>query len=233
MRDNISEIFHKADISELFLAGKKTTERLRLLGVKTIGDLAAFDRERLYELFGKQGIALWDNANGNDNSPVASFYDKAEVKSVSNAMTFRRDLVGFDEIKSGISFLSDSVAGRLRKEKVKCTVVQVAIKDTEFRTMQRQTTLKRATDLQKEITDIAMGLIKGNWSSTQPVRLLSVTAAGLTTDEDDGQLNFLDGLDTSHEKQEKIENTLDNIRSRFGSDVIKFGYFKNDETGIK
>ena len=78
-----------------------------------------------------------------------------------------------------------------------------------------------------------MGLIKGNWSPTQPVRLLSVTAAGLTADSDGGQLSFLEQLDTSREKQEKIESTLDTIRSRFGSDVIKFGYFKNDETGIK
>ena len=233
MRENISEIYHKADISELFLAGKKTTERLRLLGVKTIGDLAASDKIRLCEIFGKQGLALWDNANGNDNSPVASFYEKEKVKSIGNAMTFRRDLVGYDEIKSGISFLADSVASRLRRENIKCTVVQVAIKDTEFRTMQRQTTIKRATDLQREITDVAMSLIKGNWSPTQPVRLLSVTAAGLTDDADGGQMSFLEDTDTSHEKQEKIESTLDDIRKKFGSSAIKFGYFRNDETGIE
>ena len=233
MRENISEIYHKADISELFMAGKKTTERLRLLGVKTIGDLAAFDKIRLCEIFGKQGLALWDNANGNDNSPVASYYDKAQVKSIGNAMTFRRDLIGYDEIKSGISFLADSVASRLRKDNKKCTVVQVAIKDAEFRTMQRQTTLPRATDLQKEITDVAMSLIKGSWSATQPVRLLSVTAAGLTDDADGGPMSFLAAADTTHEKQEKIESTLDDIRKKFGSGAIKFGYFRNDETGIE
>lgn len=233
-RENMGDIFHKADISELFLAGKKTTEKMRSLGINTIGELAAYDKEKLGEIFGKLGFSLWDNANGNDNSPVASFYDKQEVKSIGNSMTFKRDLKGFDEIKSGIAFLSDSVACRLRKEKKKCTVVQVAIKDTDFRTMQRQLTLKRATDLQREIAEVSMSLIKGNWSATQPVRLLSVTASGLINeDEDFGQLNLFDSLDNTHEKQEKIENTLDDIRKKFGSSAIKFGYFKNDETGIK
>ncbi len=233
-RENMKDIFHPSDISELFLAGKKTTEKLRTLGIFTIGDLARYDKMKLCEILGKQGLALWDNANGNDNSPVASFYQKQEVKSIGNAMTFRRDLTGYDEIKSGISFLSDSVACRLRKDNKKCTVVQVAIKDPEFRTMQRQITLKKSTALQREITDVAMLLIKGNWSPTQPVRLLSVTASGLVgEDEEFSQMNFLESIENNNEKQEKIESTLDDIRKKFGTGAIKFGYFKNDETGIR
>lgn len=234
MRENMSEIFHSADVSELFLAGKKTVEKLRSLGINTIGELALYDREKLGEIFGKQGLSLWDNANGIDPSPVASYYEKQEVKSIGNSMTFKRDLLGCEDIKSGIAFLSDSVACRLRKDKKKCTVVQIGIKDTEFRTMQRQITLKRATNLQKEITETAMSLVKGNWSMTQPVRLLSVTASGLINeDEEFLQLDLFASADKGHEKQEKIETTLDDIRKKFGSAAIKFGYFKDDETGIK
>lgn len=233
-RVNMKDIFWRADIGELFLAGKKTTERLKGLGIETIGALANSDREKIGEIFGKQGIALWDNANGFDDSPVMSYYDKQEIKSIGNSMTFRRDLIGFDEIRSGISFLSDSVACRLRKDKKKCSVIQVGIKDTDFRVMQRQMTLKRATNLQKEITEVSMSLIKGNWSPTQPVRLLSVTASGLTAeDEEFFQFDLFDTVNENREKQEKIENTLDDIRKKFGNSSIKFGYFKNDETGIK
>ncbi len=233
-RENMAEIFWSADIGELFLSGKKTTEKLKSIGIETIGDLANSSREKIGEIFGKQGFSLWDNANGFDDSPVMSYYDKQEVKSIGNSMTFRRDLMGYDEIKSGISFLSDSVALRLRKDNKKCTVVQIAIKDTDFRVMQRQVTLKRATNLQKDITDTAMALIKGNWSQTQPVRLLSVTATGLINeDEEVFQLNFFESTDASQSKQEAIENTLDDIRKKYGTKAIKFGYFRNDETGIK
>ncbi len=234
LREDMKKIFWSADISELFLAGKKTTEKLRSVGIETIGELAMADREKIGEIFGKQGYSLWDNANGNDNSPVLPYYDKQDVKSVGNSMTFKRDLMGYEDIKWGIAFLSDSVAHRLRKEKKKCTVIQVGIKDSDFRTMQRQTTIKRSTNLQKDIQETAMLLIRGNWSPTQPVRLLSVTAAGLINENEDyGQMNFFDADDSEREKQEKIESTLDSIRNRFGNSAIKFGYFKNDETGIK
>ncbi len=233
-RENMRDIFWTADVSELFLAGKKTVERLRLMNINTIGELAEYDKERIEGIFGKQGIALWDNANGEDYSPVEPYYVKNQVKSIGNSMTFKRDLIGYDDIKSGISFLSDSVACRLRKDGKKCTVVQVGIKDNEFRTMQRQTTIKRATNLQKEITEISMSLIKGNWSMTHPVRLLNVTAAGLIDENEELlQLDLFSAADNSHEKQEKIESTLDDIRKKFGSSSIKFGYFKNDDTGIK
>ncbi len=234
MRENMKDVFWTSDVSELFLAGKKTVEKLRMMNINTIGELAEYDKERIGKIFGKQGLALWDNANGEDYSPVEPYYVKNQVKSIGNSMTFKRDLIGYDDIKSGISFLSDSVACRLRKDGKKCTVVQVGIKDNEFRTMQRQTTIKRATNLQKEITEISMSLIKGNWSMTHPVRLLSVTAAGLIDENEELlQLDLFSSADNSHEKQEKIENTLDDIRKRFGTGAIKFGYFKNDDTGIK
>ncbi len=233
-KENMKDIFWQADIAELFLAGKKTVEKLRQLGINTIGDLARYDRLRIEKLFGKQGLALWDNSNGFDYSPVEPYYVKNEVKSIGNSMTFKRDLVGYNDIKAGISFLADSVACRLRKDNKKCTVIQVGIKDNEFRTMQRQTTLKRATNLQRELSEISMSLVKGNWSMTQPVRLLSVTAAGLIDENEEViQLDLFSEKENSREKQEIIENTLDDIRRKFGSAAIKFGYFKDDETGIK
>lgn len=234
MRENMSEIYHKADIERLFTAGEKTTEKLRSLGINTIGELAAYDKEKIVSVFGKHGSVLWEYANGEDDGEVASFYDKREVKSVGNSMTFKRDLSGYDEIKYGIAFLSDSVACRLRKDKKKCTVIQVTLKDPDFRVMQRQTTLKSAVNLQKDITEIAMNLIRGNWSPTQKVRLLTVCATGLVNeDEDYSQLDFFSLSGKNGKKQEQIENALDDIRKRFGKSSIKFGYFSDDETGIK
>lgn len=80
-----------------------------------------------------------------------------------------------------------------------------------------------------------MSLIKGNWSMTQPVRLLSVTASGLIGENEDFcQLDLFSVVsDEEHKKQETIESTIDDIRKKFGSSAIKFGYFKDDETGIK
>ena len=149
-------------------------------------------------------------------------------------MTFRRDIRGEEEIKAGLSMLADSVAGRLRADHKKCTVVQVGVKDPNFRTVQKQRKLDRATDLQKEITEVAFQLFCSCWSLDAPVRLLSVTGSGLIgADEDYVQMGLFDADRPEGERQEKIESTIDSIRGRFGKDAIRFGHYQNDETGVR
>jgi DNA polymerase-4 len=81
--------------------------------------------------------------------------------------------------------LTDSVAARLREADLKCTVVQVQVKDPNFRTVQKQCTLKRATWLRQELTAHAMDLIRaacGGYGSG--IRALTVTASGLVSPGD-------------------------------------------------
>lgn len=233
-RENFEDLLYPLPVSQLLMSGRKTTEKLNSVGIKTIGQLAKSDVNKITALLGKAGLSLWKCANGFENEEVRSFYDPREIKSVGNSMTFRRDLVGEDEIKSGISLLSDMVASRLRADGLKGNVIQLGIKDPFFNTVQKQKTVSSYTYLQKEIFDVAFSLAESVWNLNHPVRLLSVTVSGLINeDEEITQLNLFETSDNSLKKQETIENTLDNIRKKFGTDTIKLGYFKNDETGIK
>lgn len=234
MREDLPGIFWKAPVSDMLMAGKKTTARLASFGIRTIGDLANFDRALLQRSLGKAGEMLHDYANGADDEPVRSYYDIREAKSVCNSMTFRRDIRGEAEIRAGLSALADSVAGRLRADHKKCTVVQVGVKDPSFKTVQKQRTLNRATDLQKEITEVAFELLCSCWNLNDPIRLLSVTGSGLTdADEAYFQYDLFDREEKGNEKQEKIEGTIDAIREKYGKTSIRFGHFKDEATGLK
>ena len=81
---------------------------------------------------GKMGSQLYRYANGLDDSPVRGAADREPIKSVGNSTTFRRDLTRWDEVQSGISLLSDSVAMRLRRYGLYCGGVQVGIKTVAF-----------------------------------------------------------------------------------------------------
>ena len=234
MKEDLPDVFWRAPVSDMMMAGKKTTARLVSFGIRTIGDLANADREMLKRSLGKTGELLYDYANGLDDEPVHSFFETREAKSIGNSMTFRRDLKGEQELRAGISVLSDSVASRLRCAGKKCTVVQLGIKDPVFKTVQKQKTLDRATDLQKEITEIAFGLLRTCWDLNAPVRLLSVTGSGLVDARDDYvQIGMFDCAQDDPQKQEKIEGAIDTIRKRYGKGAIKFGHFHDEETGIK
>ena len=100
--------------------------------IRTIGDLARTSPDFLSYKLGRPGLLLWERANGRDDEPVRSYYEKRAVKSVGNGITFSRDLYGMDELLAGLDAVCDLAAARMRQKKVKCTTVQLSIKDKKF-----------------------------------------------------------------------------------------------------
>jgi len=231
-RSNFRTVAYPLPVSALLFVGKRTNEALRHMGILTIGDLAVADRLRLVQRLGEQGDTLWRYANGQDNEPVRSYFDRPAPKSVGNGMTFRRDIAGEGEIRAGVMALADSVAARLRAEDRKCTVVQVQIKDPNFHTVQRQCTLKRATWLQQEITAHAMDLIRAAVGFGASIRSLTVTAGGLVgPSEAEQQLDIFSPVQEGESKQETVESTMAQIRERFGRGSIRLGCYDNADIG--
>ena len=78
-RDNYREIAHPLPVSAMLFAGKRTTEALRNMGIISIGDLARADRARISQRLGEMGDTLWRYANGLDDEPVRSWYERKYV----------------------------------------------------------------------------------------------------------------------------------------------------------
>ncbi len=221
-RENFREILWPLPASALLYVGKVTREALAQIGIRTIGDLAATDREGLVQLLGKTGGMLHDYANGIDDSPVKSAYADQDLKSVGNGTTFSRDLIGYESIRTQVTLLADEVARRMRKYEVKAKVISVAIKDPQFRTISRQKSLNNPTHLTREITDTAMELIQASWRPDKPIRSLTITGMDLLpAQEATEQLSLFDQVEEiDKEKLERLDQTVDQLRERFGKGVI-------------
>lgn len=232
-RSNYRQVAYPLPVSAMLFAGKRTAESLAKMGILTIGDLAAADRNLIVSRLGEAGDTLWRYAAGLDDEPVRAYQDRPAPKSVGNGMTFRRDIAGVDEIRAGVMALTDSVAARLRDADRKCTVIQVQIKDPNFRTVQKQCTLKRATWLRQDITATAMELIRIAVGYGTSIRALTVTAAGLVrSGETEEQLDmFTDALSNGHEKQETLEKAMADIRQKHGNTSIYLGCYESAEIG--
>ena len=231
-RENYRAVAYPLPVSALLFAGRRTTEALAKMGIFTLGDLAAADRGTVTKRLGEAGDTLWRYANALDDEPVRSYYDRPAPKSVGNGMTFRRDIAGADEIRAGVQALCDSVAARLRDADRKCTVVQVQIKDPNFHTVQRQTTLRRATWLQQELSQHAMDLIREAVGFGASIRALTVTAAGLVdSGETEEQLDIFSTPEQTNGKQESVEKTMADIRFKHGHGSIRLGCYENTEIG--
>lgn len=223
-RENYRSIVWPLPVTDLLFVGRASAKILAAHHIHTIGDLAAANREELIRLLGKNGGQLHDYATGAEHSPVRPAGMAPPPKSVGNGLTFRRNLNGEEEIRAGVQMLSERVAMRLRRHEMKCTTVQVAIRSPEFKTVSRQKRTGAPTNVSREIIRCVMELIEGCWNWTSPVRAITITAVGLLPEEEAGdQLDlFAPGASEKREKQEKLERAMDQLRDKYGRNVIRF-----------
>ncbi|MBC8558743.1 DNA polymerase IV [Fumia xinanensis] len=233
-RQNYKSLVWPLPVEALLYVGKASQEVFRKLGIRTIGDLAATSEEVLTAKLGKIGAQLHTYANGEDHSPVASVYEKQEAKSVGNGMTFKRNLLGMEDIRPGVLYLADSVAARLRRYGYQCRTVSVAVKDPQFHTVQKQTTLDSPTDLTKDIYDISMALLLSFWDVQKPIRAITVTASHFGEGEGGRQLSLFEQEENGaqHERQKSLEQAVDGIRGKYGHGSISYAQILKNDLGI-
>ena len=232
-RENFKSIVHPLPVSSLLYVGKKARKILNKLNIYTIGDLANSDKDLIISRLGKSGKMIHEYANGIDDSPVKSIYEAEPIKSVGNGMTFKRNLRGLSDITISVNTLSDTVATRLRKYGLKCSTVQISIKDPDFKTISRQKPLPSPTYLAKEIAQQALELIKGSWKLNAPIRALTITGTNLVpVHEEIEQISLFSDCNNERKRQEQLETAIDKIREKYGSNAISFGSVINNCLGI-
>lgn len=222
-RENFRSIVWPLPVTDLLYVGRAAAKSFQKFGIRTIGDLARFDREAIYTLLGRNGSQLHDFANGLEHSPVAPAGEAPPPKSVGNGLTFPRNLEGWDEIRAGIAMLSDQVAARLRACGMSCTGISLSIRDPGFRDMSRQRRLNAPTNLSREIAQAAMSLARQSWNWNSPVRAMTVTALYLVPDGEAGcQMDLLTQKEAEEkrEKLERLERCMDSIRAKYGRSAI-------------
>ena len=230
-RENYKDILWPLSAGEMFFVGKATLEKLTRSGIKTIGDIACTDPQLLKRLLGKHGEMLWAYTNGLDESPVSLYGEGDRIKSVGNGVTFTRNLISEDDIVTAITSLSDTVAGRLRKYKLKACGVKVDIKDPYFKVISRQKQLFCPANLTEQISPAALEIIHSCWKKDEPIRMLTITAINLTDESANEQVSFFGGNEQNREKGEKLERTMDEIRKKYGSGSIGFAAVLDNDIG--
>ncbi len=201
-------------VSELFMIGKKTVPKLYNLGIKTIGDLAKTNNEFLVKRFGKFGLMMWNYANGIDKQEVIS--QPEEPKSIGNSVTLPNDTTNPEEISKIILALCEQVSFRLRKHNLIANTVNVQLRTNNFIDYSHQKQLDHATSSTKEILETAKKIFYEMYKN-EPIRLVGVRVDNLEN-KDEVQISFF--TQENDEKQEKIDNVLDNLKNKYGYNMV-------------
>ena len=203
-------------IGDLFGIGKRSSEKLINLGIKTIKDLALADPHYLYKYFKNQAIAMINSANGIDESWVES--ERDEAKSIGNEITLEHDVSNKDELKQQLLYISDKVARRLRNIDKYAYVVVLVLKDKYFVRKSRQQKLNNPTNSTEDIYNASIQILN-SIENMEPVRLIGIQLCNLV-DNCDHQVSLFENID-NYENNGVLDKTIDSLKNKYGGNILK------------
>lgn len=227
--ENYKELVWTLPVEELLYVGRATKAKLNRLDIKTIGELANTSENFLVAQFGKNGRMLHSYANGFDNSPVRRLTQAETIKSIGNSTTTPRDMENETDAKLIFNLLSEQVCRRLRKHRLKGSVVQIHLRSNDLTSFERQIKLDAPTDISGDVCNAAMKLLRENYNFTLPLRSVGVRVTHLCNADSPVQLSFFtDSIRDA--KMEKIEQTKDAINDKYGRYAICRAVILSDRT---
>lgn len=240
----IKEKMWKLPIEKLHGCGYRTSEKLRNIGVKTIGDAAALDKKLLCSLLGeKSGEYIHESSNGRGSDIVSG--EREAAKSYSNETTLPTDIrvSTYDkEMPTVIKWLSESVSKRLKKDEAEGYTISVSAKTSSFKRRSKQTTLVEPINSAKEIEKVSISLMKelcfgerGLFEEDDGIRLVGVGVSHLAENECK-QMDIFSYMKEKSvqdeiklketkkkEKEDKLNTMLKKINEKYGEGKVKKG----------
>lgn len=192
--------------------GPVTAQKLKDIGISSIGQLAAAPPSLLQKLFGQGGLQLQRSARGIDDRPLEPL---RKAKSISEERTFAADLADEETIRALLMAQAESLGYSLRSGGLFARTVSLKLRFSDFRTITRDRTLPAPTDSDLEIYRVA-GELFANHKGRPPWRLVGLKVSGLVAGE---QLALFGG--PPGKKMESLELVRDRLRDRYGEPVLR------------
>jgi len=165
-------------VRKLLWVGKKTERRLNEMGIRTIGELAAYDVSALTEKFGVLGAQYHLMARGIDESEVK---EREEVKSVGREVTFEEDTSDLDQILRTLDELNEAVHKEVVRLEMLLRTVTVKVRFENFETHTHGKTLPSPTNRLQDIQKTTRELIEKYLHQGRMIRLIGVRVSNFVS----------------------------------------------------
>ena len=211
--DEIEKKLWPLPVNDLYMVGNKSCEKLQSIGIKTIKDLAKCDINFLKKKFGVFGTTMWEYANGIDNSEVYSGDRTNKCISISETLSY--DIDNKDELKKILLHQTENASRNLRKQKMYAKTVAVTIKSYDFTKYSKQTKLVSPTNDTQSIYKAVINLFDSSWNGLK-VRNIGIRLSDFTNN----MTRQISLFDKPAKKEDNINPILDNIKDKYGDNII-------------
>ena len=206
-------------VERLWGVGRKTAERLRSLGMQTIGDIAAASPRLLERHLGQHHAQhLHGLARGADGRPVET---GRERKQISREMTFESDTEDRDAVRRILLGLTEEVAARLRSRGIVGRTVTLKLRLAPFDTLTRRVTTEKPLFTTEAIYPVARKLLELADPGDRPIRLIGVGVSSLQEMPPERQLQLFSETDKQDAGAARVADVIDKITEKFGKGAVK------------
>jgi DNA polymerase IV (DinB-like DNA polymerase) len=142
--DEVQGFLFPLPVSRILGIGRKTEERMAVMGIRTVGDLAKHDVQRLIQVFGRSlGSYFNQAAQGIDESPVE---EVGEAESISRIVTLKENTHDLTTILMYVDPLSEDLHASARDRGLAFKSVGISAVMADMSAHSRSKTLDNATD---------------------------------------------------------------------------------------
>jgi len=203
-------------IERMWGVGPKAAEKLRNIGLRTLGDLANASPKRLSSVVGSSwGEAICDLARGIDPRQVVP---GREAISIGAEETYETDLSTREQIELALLSHANRVAKRLTATRQAARTITLKVKLPDFTLITRRVTLPEPLADTTSIHRAACELLRKLGPSAPRVRLTGISASNLVREEEEQATLF---PDAAANKRRQLEKTLLDVRERFGDSAVR------------
>ena len=212
-------------IDEVWGIGRQYTKRLQAVGVQTAYDFASLARSWVRLTFNVVVERTWRELNGDSCIPLE---DMSKKKSICTSRSFPAMVSDFDTLRTSISNFAAHCAEKLRKQQSAAAIVSVFIDTNHFREdlpqywNWAQESLLTPTSSTQDIVQCALRCTKRIFQQGYQYKRAGVIVSGICPDSA-VQTNFIDYDSEKYEKKRRLDEVIDRINRKNGSDTIVLG----------
>ncbi len=221
--DHVKPFLAPLSIRKIPGIGEKTYPLLRSMGVATIDTLSRIPMEMMERVMGKNGIILWERANGIDTTPVRQY---SESKSVSTETTFEQDTIDIVRMKEILVKMVEKIAYELREQQKLTACVTVKIRYSNFDTHTIQQMVPY-TAFDHVLIPIVKELFDKLYQRRMLIRLVGVRFSKLVPGSQQIDM-FEDSVEMIN-----LYQAVDRMKRRYGPKAVRRAVSINDSEMVK
>ncbi|CDN40631.1 Y-family DNA polymerase [Mycoplasma amphoriforme] len=224
---DIPDMLWKLPIYSMHGIGKNSVSYLEGIGIKTIGDLARYDRPEILQNFFKNTYSIiMSHANGQGSNFVNPYMN--DPKTIGLSKTLISDCLDFNELQEILTELCIEVFERSTRAKMAFMSISVSLKNNRFIVASKNRKFPNYIQTKGELINKSLILLDQLWTG-DPVRLIGVSLGNLKSFKDIKTVlplfenNIFDKNKNAIKKDEVLYKIASEINYELGKRILNLG----------